>query len=374
MSGRRRAAAAAPALLWSLVGLALAAVMGVAALRWYYGLGFEGDNLRLAYPWALALLVALPAVSVFQGGLLRTAVPRQATSRLALLRRLGGGHRRRFAQAPLGLRLGALLLVVVALSRPQSVHARLPTEVEGIDLMMVLDMSLSMQAADINPNRFEATKQVVDAFIVRRPNDRIGAVAFGREAFTLLPLTTDKTALRNMVAGLRLGMIDGRGTAIGNACGTALNRLRRSKAKSRVLILLTDGESNSGNISPREAARIASALDVKIYSILMGQRDQAQVQRGVDLFGRPLWDRGSFPVNPELLREMAKSTGGKAFEVGNRRELERSFHAILDALEKSKIEDAGKIVADIYPAALGPALLLLLLERLVLLFWLRRWP
>jgi Ca-activated chloride channel family protein len=169
-------------------------------------------------------------------------------------------------------------------------------------------------------------------------------------------------------------MIEGRGTAIGNAVGVSLNRLRASKAKSRVMILLTDGDSNSGNISPDEAADFAKNLRVKLYTILMGRSDDAPVQRGVDLFGRPLLGGANFPVNPELLKRMAQATGGEFYLATDRQGLERSFHAILDTLEKSEIEDAGAIYGELFPAFVGPAVLLLALEALLGTLLFRRWP
>lgn len=176
------------------------------------------------------------------------------------------------------------------------------------------------------------------------------------------------------ISELELGAVDGRGTAIGNALGTALNRLRDSDAKSRVAILLTDGDSNSGNISPDQAAMFAETLGVQVYPILMGRDDQARTQRGQDLFGRPIWDVRSFPINPELLSRMARLTGGEYFEVTDRQALERSFHAILDRLEKSEIEDPGRVYGELFPAFVGPALLLLLVEILVGALVLRRVP
>jgi Ca-activated chloride channel family protein len=231
-----------------------------------------------------------------------------------------------------------------------------------------------MQAADIKPNRFDATKQVVDHFIERRPNDRIGAVIFGRDAYTLLPITTDHQALRTMISELDLNLIDGRGTAIGNGIGVALNRLRKSTTKSKVVILATDGDSNSGNVSPQQAAEYAHALGVKVYTILMGKSEKAPIQTGRDLFGRPVFDRGNFPINPELLKKVASQTGGEAFQVSDREGLERSFHTILDKLERSQIEDAGRVYGELFPAFASPALALVVLELLLGAFVLRRWP
>ncbi|MBC7173473.1 MAG: VWA domain-containing protein, partial [Polyangiaceae bacterium] len=284
------------------------------------------------------------------------------------------GIRARLAQSTTGLRTAGLLLLALGLMGPQSIHARGSEDIEGIDIVLALDLSFSMQAADIRPNRFDATKHVVQEFIRRRPNDRVGAVVFGRDAYTLLPLTTDKESLLSVIQGLTLELIDGRGTAIGNGLGVSLNRLRHSQAETRVVILLTDGESNAGNISPQQAAELATTMGVKVYTILMGRDENALVQRGVDLFGQPVYDRSSFPINPELLREIAERTGGEHFQVGDRAALEQSFHAILDRLEKSEIEDAGRIYADLYPAFVGPGLFLLVLEFFAHGLLLRRWP
>jgi Ca-activated chloride channel family protein len=257
---------------------------------------------------------------------------------------------------------------------PQSIHARDRSELEGIDIVLTLDLSLSMQAGDITPNRFVATQYVVDDFIARRPNDRIGAVVFGRDAYTLMPLTTDKDMLRGAVNDLELGVVEGRGTAIGNAVGVAINRLKGSHAKSKAIILLTDGDSNSGNVSADEAASFAQHLGIKIYAVLMGRAEDARVQRGVDLFGRPMFAQGTFPVNPELLKRMAQRTGGASYVVSDREALERSFHSILDKLEKSEIEESGAVYGELFPAFVGPAVLLLLLEALLGTTVLRRWP
>src|SRR4030095_14977059 len=201
-----------------------------------------------------------------------------------------------------------------------------------------------------------------------------GAVIFGREAYTLLPLTTDKEALSTIIGELRLGVVDGRGTAIGNAIGVALNRLRNSKGASKVVILLSDGDSNSGNVSPQQVAEFAQTMSVKIFTVLMGEAGEAKVQRGGDLFGRPIWDVGNFPVNPELLRKMAKRTGGEFFQVADRNALEQSFHTILDRLKKSEIEDAGRVYGELFPAFLWPAFVLLALEIVTRTLILRRWP
>jgi Ca-activated chloride channel homolog len=367
-----------PAILRPLVAtLALAALvaLGVSVLiESVYEVPLTARNFRFERPLAASLLAAGLLVLIARGYLRRRRAPRLSVSRGSDLGALPEGPRVWLEPVLVSARVVTVLLMAMSLMGPQSIHARDATEVQGIDIILTVDLSLSMQAADIRPNRFVAAQAVVDEFIQRRPNDRIGAVIFGRDAHTLLPLTTDHEALRSMFSELELGVIEGRGTAIGNAIGTALNRLRKSDAKSKVVILLTDGDSNSGNVSPLQAAEFAKALGVKVYTVLMGRTDDAPVQSGLDLFGRPLFDRGNFPVNPELLKKVAAQTGGENFVVADREALERSFHTILDRLERSQIQDAGKVYGELFPAFLAPALALLALELLLAALLQKRWP
>jgi Ca-activated chloride channel family protein len=362
---------------WAFAWLGTAAFAGlVVSLRYLesrYQLLITDEQLRFERPWAALLLFAVPMVWFGRVWAQRLSRPRLQFSRASALRIPEGSWRSRLADLPGALRAVAVALLVVGLAGPQSIHARDTAEVSGIEIILTLDMSRSMEASDIRPTRFKATKSVVRQFINRRPNDRIGAVVFGVDAYTLLPLTTDREALRTALRGLQLDQIDGRGTAIGNAVGVSLNRLKRSRAKSKVMILLTDGESNAGNVSPSQAADLASAMGVKIYPILMGVSDAAPVQRGTGVFGRALFGTGNYPVNPDLLDQMADKTGGEFFLVSDREALEQSFHQILDALEKTDIEDAGRMYTELVPAFVGPALAFLLIE-LLLLLWLRRWP
>lgn len=358
--------------------LALAIPLAYVCAYWVegvYEVPLEAGSFRFERPWAALLLVAVGLVWLARAVLLPEAAPRIRISRLADVAKVARpGWRAWGAPALVGLRVVAVLLFVIGLMGPQSIHARDRSEVEGIDMVLVLDCSLSMEATDIQPTRFEAMKSVVDDFVRRRPNDRIGAVVFGRDAYTLLPLTTDKEALRTMIAELELNLIDGRGTAIGNGLGTGLNRLRRSTAESRVIVLLTDGDSNSGNVSPDQAGELAANLGVRIYTVLMGQTEDARVQSGTDVFGRPVFDTGSFPINPELMRRLAERTGGESFVAADRRTLEDSFHAILDRLERSEIEDTGRVYGELFPAFVGPALALLVVELLAGALLFRRWP
>jgi Ca-activated chloride channel family protein len=359
---------------WVVGVLLPTAYLVVTVLEDAYAVPPSSEGMRFERPWAGLLALGALLVVWSRGYWDTLRAPRLQVSRGGDLAALPVGWRVRFKPLLYALRFSALVLCVLGLMGPQSIHARERSELEGIDMVLTLDLSLSMQASDIAPNRFEATKYVVDEFVRKRPNDRIGTVVFGRDAYTLMPLTSDKDMLRTAIAELELGMIEGRGTAIGNAVGVALNRLRTSKAKSRVVILLTDGDSNSGNIAPDEAADFAKHMNAKLYTVLMGRSDDAPVQKGVDLFGRPLFGGGNFPVNPELLKRMAQSTGGEFYLASDRAGLEQSFHAILDTLERSEIEDAGAIYGELFPAFVGPAVILLALEALLGTLVFRRWP
>jgi Ca-activated chloride channel family protein len=355
-----------------LAGLALASVV-VLVILWRDAAYAEG--LRFKNEWAFFLLLVVPLLSILDLLVARWKVARIAFPRVDLVRTLGWkGFGVYLRKVPTVLRAAAVALVVLAIARPQATAIREEAEVVGIDIAMTLDMSYSMKAADVSPTRLDAAKAVIDDFITRRVNDRIGMVVFGREAYTLCPPTLDYNVLRNLVAELELGTVDGRGTAIGNGVGTSINRLRKLDGESKVIVLLTDGSNNQGNISPSQAADFARALGIRIYTILMGRDENSPVEIDKDLFGRAIFGTQQFPVNPELLRQMSERTGGAFYEATDRAELERSFHEILDTLEKTKISDVGVVYAETFPRFLLPALLLLLIELALRLTRLRRNP
>jgi len=271
------------------------------------------------------------------------------------------------------MRVVALALLALALARPQTRDRGARVEVEGLDIMLALDLSNSMEAMDLMPNRLEAAKKVIDRFIARRRSDRIGLVVFGKEAYTQCPLTLDYAVLRNMLAELRINLIDGKATAIGNALGVSLARLRKSDAKSRVVILLTDGDNNAGNVTPRQAARYASAMKVKVFTILMGPSGN-EPTRARDALGRPMQLRQRFPVNPKLLEEIAATTGGKSYLATDRRALEENFEQILDELDKSTRRDIPAVYSDAYLPFVSLALLLMLMEVLLRLSRFKEFP
>jgi len=233
------------------------------------------------------------------------------------------------------LRLLAIGLVIVALARPQSVSSRQNIEIEGIDIVMALDVSGSMLARDFDPDRLEASKEVANDFIRRRPNDRVALVIFSGEAFTQVPLTTDHAMISTIFRDVKSGMIED-GTAIGDGLATAASRLQNSEAISKVIILLTDGVNNAGSVDPRSAAEIAKMFGIRVYTIGVGSQGTAPypVQ---DQFGRTRMQQMEVQIDEDLLKEIAATTGGQYFRAENNRKLEEIYNEI-DKLEKSKID------------------------------------
>lgn len=236
---------------------------------------------------------------------------------------------------PIVLRLAAISLFIIALARPVEEHFDQETTVEGIDIVVAMDISTSMLAQDFKPDRLEASKAIASEFIADREGDRISIVAFAGESFTQCPLTSDRGAVQTSLSRLRSGIIDD-GTAIGNGLATALNRLRESGAKSKVVVLVTDGVNNSGQISPRMAADIARDLGIKVYTIGVGRRGQAPMPI-MDSFGNHMLAMVNVEIDEEVLREVAKVTGGKYFRAENSDALTKIYDEI-DQMEKSKVE------------------------------------
>ena len=232
------------------------------------------------------------------------------------------------------LRLMALTLLIIALARPQTSLSRQDISVEGIDLILALDVSGSMLAMDFKPDRLEASKDLAIEFIDGRPNDRIGLVIFSGETFTQCPLTTDHSVLKNLFRNIQSGMIED-GTALGDGMATAVNRLRGSKAISKVIILLTDGVNNMGSLDPRSAAEIAKLYGIRIYTIGVGSMGQAPypVQTPFGMQTQMM----EVKIDEPLLMEVAKGTDGKYFRATNNAKL-RSIYQEIDKLEKSKID------------------------------------
>jgi Ca-activated chloride channel family protein len=331
-----------------------------------------GEAFAFARPWALLLLAAVP-LGVAALLLERRRAPRLRHPRAAVVLRTGAGLLGRLGFLPHALLVLSLALAALALARPQARERRAePASVEGIDIVVALDLSTSMRAADFEPqNRLHVAKEVLKEFVGRRPNDRIGLVVFARDAYTRCPLTLDTAILRDLVDRLRFGVIED-GTAIGNALATAVNRLRESTARSRAIVLLTDGDNNAGQISPLAAADMARTLGIRVFPILVGRGGLVPYPVGRDLLGATIYARREFPVNPDLLREIARTTGGVYANATDRETLEHGLQAVLDRLEKSRLFEAAGAsrTTELFPAFLRPAFWL---AALALLLGATRW-
>lgn len=282
----------------------------------------------------------------------------------------------RLLHAPMVLRCVTFVLVVTILARPQTHNAWDNKSVEGIDIMLAMDISASMLAEDLKPNRMEAAKNVAAEFISGRPNDNIGLTIFAGEAFTQCPMTTDHASLQNLLHGVRMDMVlkgliqDG--TTVGMGLSNAVLRLKDSKAKSKVIILLTDGANNCGDISPMTAAQIAKSLGIRVYTVGVGTNDVApypmQVAGGVQYINRPA------EVDTKTLKEIAVTTGGNYYRATSNKEL-RKIYSDIDKLEKTKltVKKFSKRYEAYMPFAWA-ALLTLLLEVLLRTTILRRIP
>ena len=340
-------------------------------------------------PTLIGLIVVVGALVIWRMTLAADArTPRLRMSTVAPLLTGPRGFRTKLRDMPGMIRVAAIALAILAIGRPQNVLRGENTDEKGIDIVLVLDLSGSMRAlmeADSAPSRpqvggvtrltrLETAKEVILDFIARRKNDRIGVVVFGRSAYILSPPTLDKSLLAGLVSKMELGLIDGNGTAIGDAVGTAVARLRRSSARSKAIILLTDGDSNAGSIAPDYAAHLAQTQAVRVYTVQIGNGDDVDVQEGTDIVGQPRFVREHFPVNPELLKRMASTTGGDSFVANDKKGLELSMHQILDKLEKTRFEAQAATMEDLFPFLLLPAVMLLALEALIRVFIVRRFP
>ena len=236
-------------------------------------------------------------------------------------------------ETPFVLRTLALGMLVIVLARPQTSDSVEDMTSEGIDLVLAMDVSVSMLSKDFKPNRLEQSKEVAESFIDQRPHDRIGIVAYEGEAFTQVPVTTDHVVVKNGIKGLKTGMLEG-GTAIGMGLATAVNRLRQSEAKSKVIILLTDGMNNAGQIEPLDAAQLAELNDIRIYTIGVGTIGKAYSP--VAIIGNDYkYDWVDVQIDEDALMAIAEKTNGKYFRATNADKL-ASIYDEIDELEKTR--------------------------------------
>ena len=321
------------------------------------------------YLWLLTLLVPMIGYYVWrtlQGG---AAI---RISSVAGVVRAPRTVRYYLRHLPFVLRAAAFALLVVALARPQDVEQNVRTNTEGIDIMLAIDVSGSMLARDFKPDRITAAKEVAGSFIADRYGDRIGLVAFAGEAFTQSPLTTDQSTLQTLLARIRSGLIED-GTAIGNGLATAINRLRESDAKSKVMILLTDGVNNQGQIAPMTAAEIAKAQGIRVYTIGVGTEGMAPYP-AMDMFGNITFVNQKVEIDEKTLTAISDMTGGQYFRATDKAKLKAIYDEI-NQLEKSKVEVTEHVsYHELYLTWVLAALGLLLAEFLFANLVLKRIP
>jgi len=314
---------------------------------------------KFANPAFLWLLLSLPAIGYYLWRRnAKLAVVLQFSS-LQVFGKIPRTIRERMRYIPAGLRVSAIALFIIALARPQSISDKQNISTEGIDIVLELDLSGSMLAEDFNPNRIDAAKQVASEFIDGRTNDRIGLVVFSAESFTQCPLTTDYAVLKGLLRDVKNGMIAD-GTAIGLAIANGVNRLKDSKAKSKVMVLLTDGVNNRGEIDPITAARIAATYGIRIYTVGVGARGEApypvQTPFGIRRQMVPV------DIDEKVLTQVADMTGGKYYRATDNRKL-KAIYKEIDQLERTKIEVmAYKRYSELYVGWLIAGLIVFMLE------------
>ena len=328
-------------------------------------------DVTFAYPWILFFLVLVPLMIVWYWIKGRKKQPSITYSSLKIFEDVPSSWKEKLGHVPPILRALAVGLLIVALARPQSYSSGQDVTTEGIDIVMALDISGSMISEDLKPNRVEAAKKVIDNFIDGRPNDRIGLVVFAREAFTQCPLTIDHSVLKNLLKKVEPGMVPD-GTAIGNGLADAVNRLKNSKAKSKVIILLTDGVNNSGEIDPLTAAEIAKTFGIRVYTIGVGTEGEAPYPVQTPFGTR--YQMMPVQIDEGLLQKIADITGGQYFRATDNRTLRNIYHKI-DQLEKTKIKVTSyRNAAELFYGWLGAGMVLLLAEILLSKTVLRKIP
>ena len=284
---------------------------------------------------------------------------------------VAGKFRRYLMHLPFVFRMLAIAMIIVAIARPRSSESFEKTDTEGIDIVLTLDVSTSMLARDFTPDRINAAKDIAIEFISQRPNDRMGIVVFAGESFTQCPLTTDRATLINLMKDIETGLIED-GTAIGNGLATAVARLKDSKAKSRVIILLTDGVNNRGEISPLTASEIAKTFGIRVYTIGVGAMGMApypvMTPFGVDI------QQVEVQIDEPLLQKIAEDTGGKNFRATDNTKL-LEIYGEINKMEKNRVTvDSFPVYKELFMQYALIALCALLLEIIFRMFVIRRLP
>jgi Ca-activated chloride channel family protein len=324
------------------------------------------SGLSFAQPQFLWLLLLVPLLAWLKGKFGGT--PGVLFSTTKTVAKIGGRRRSRAGDFLTGLLYLALISLILALARPQEGKTITRTQASGVDIMLVIDVSRSMLAEDFTiggqrANRLEAVKQVTETFIRERPNDRIGIVAFAGRPYLVSPLTLDHDWLRRNLERTRIGLVED-GTAIGSALAAASSRLKDKESKSKLVVLLTDGDNNMGRVSPATAAEAAQALGIKVYTIGSGSRGNAPYPVG-DAFGRTVYRQIPVEFDEEILKQIAATTGGSYFRATDTQSLQRIFSEI-DELEKSEVEiQKVEQYKDLFPWFLLAGVVLLAAETVL---------
>jgi Ca-activated chloride channel family protein len=329
------------------------------------------NNVTFAYPYFLYLLLLLPLILLWYWRHNKKRSPAITYSNLELFDGLKKSLRERLRHLPLLLRLLGLSFLIIALARPQTFSSGENVYTEGIDVAMLLDISGSMLAEDFKPNRLEAAKNVIDEFVLGRTTDKIGLVVFASESFTQCPLTIDYPVLRGLLKEIKSGIIED-GTAIGTAIANGVNRLKDSEAKSKVIILLTDGVNNSGEIDPITAAQIAKKFGIRIYTVGVGTIGEAPYP-----FQTPFGKRYQMvpvEIDEKVLNEVAEITDGKYFRATDNKKLEE-IYSIIDTMEKTRVEITSyRKAKELFYGWLAAGFLIVLLELILSRTYLRKLP
>ena len=315
------------------------------------------QHIEFAWPYSFGLFVLLPLLAWWYMSQYKKQQGSLLVSSIAGYRKVGS-WRSNFRHSLFVLRLLGISCLIMALARPQTRFNEELKSGEGIDIILCMDVSGSMMAQDLLPDRLEAAKQVAAEFVSQRITDRIGVVIFSGESFTLVPLTTDKAVLQSQINNIQRGLLED-GTAIGDGLGISVARLKNSSAKTRIIILLTDGEDQGGRISPVEAKLMAKSYGIRVYTIGVGTDGFAPVP--VIIAGRNTTQMQKVNIDEKLLRAIASETGGLYFRARDTQSL-KGIYKEIDNLERSKIEITAlkRYTEKFYPFALAAAFFLLL--------------
>jgi Ca-activated chloride channel family protein len=324
------------------------------------------SEFSFAHPWLLLLLLGIPVLAWLKGKFGGTAAVTFSTT--AMLAEIGNRQRNRAGAFLAGLSYLALALFIIALARPQLGRVTTRVQATGVDIMLVLDVSRSMLAEDFTignsrANRIDTVKIVTEQFIRQRPNDRIGIVAFAGRPYLVSPLTLDHDWLIRNLERLRIGLVED-GTAIGSAIASAANRLKDKEAKTKLIVLLTDGDNNAGKVQPLTAAEAAKALGIRIYTIGAGTEGEAPFPLQ-NAFGRTVYRNVLVKFDEKTLSEIATITNGQYFRATDTNSLRKIFSEI-DKMEKTKVEvERTAQYRDLFHYVLIPGIACLLLEILL---------